>query len=128
MPTTVIRTIAPSCGVSIDGDETQRRAISIDFAGRIKQAHADGANRAAEINLDHLAKIVGRSVLWALLLDLDEFHLLGSQNDARRAPALAVVNRDAAKRAICKARAQAGGQHDRLSDEFGNHGSPGTQI
>ena len=37
-------------------------------------------------------------VLWVLHPDLGEFYLLGSQNDARRALALAVVDRDAAKR------------------------------
>src|SRR5437660_2343946 len=113
-------------------DETWRRAIRIDFASRIEQAHADRANRAAEINFDHLAEIAGRTVswvvLWVLHPDLGEFYLLGSQNDARRALALAVVDRDAAKRAIRKARGELGRQHDRISHEFGHHGSPRTQI
>ena len=83
--------------------------MGIDFAGRIKEPHADRANRAAEINLDHLAEIAGRRVLQVLLADFGEFYLLGPQDDVRRALALAVVNRDAAKRAIGKARADAGG-------------------
>src|SRR5215468_2782919 len=69
-------------------DETQRWAIGIDVAGRIEQAHADRANRAAEIDLDHLAEIAGRSGLPARLPDFGEFHLLGSQHDARCALAL----------------------------------------
>src|ERR671935_336528 len=113
-------------------NEPQRRAISIDFASWIEQAHADRANRAAEINLDHLAEIAARSVSWLLLWvlhpDLGEFHLLGSQHDARRTLALAVVDRDAAKRTIRKARGELGRQHDRISHEFGHHGSPRTQI